>query len=67
MGLGVAAGTVPLIAWVRDETGGFDTVFWILAALAVGVLVSAQAIPSDARPGTGELGRRADSVPARPS
>ena len=64
VGLGVSAGTVPLIAWVRDETGGFDAVFWILAALAVAVVVSALAFPSVARPGTGGLGRRADSVPA---
>ena len=67
VGLGVAAGTVPLIAWVRDETGGFDAVFWILAALAVGVVVSALAFPSVARPGAGELGRRPDTVPAQPS
>ncbi len=65
VGLGVSAGTVPLIAWVRDETGGFGAVFWILAALAVAVVVSALAFPSVARPGTGELGRRADTVPAR--
>ncbi len=39
--------------------------FCILAALAVGVVVSALAFPSVARPGTGELGRRADTVPAR--
>jgi len=65
VGLGVSAGTVPLIAWVRDGTGGFATVFWILAALAVGVAVSALAFPSVARPGTGEVGRRADTVPAR--
>ena len=67
VGLGVAAGTVPLIAWVRDETGGFGAVFWILAALAAGVVVSALAFPSVARPGTGEVGRRPATVPARPS
>ncbi len=64
LGLGVSAATVPLIAWARDETGGFGAVFWILAALAAAVVVGALAFPSVARPATGEFGRRADTVPA---
>ncbi len=64
LGLGVSAGTVPLVAWVRDETGGFGAVFWILAALAACIAFGALVFPSVAGRGAGELGRRRDTIPA---
>jgi len=57
LSLGVSAAVVPLIAWLHAGRGGFEALFWVLAALALAVLFAAIAFPA-------AVGRVAQPVPA---
>jgi MFS family permease len=54
LSLSVSASVVPLLAWVRGETGGFAWLFWLMAACAVMVTVAAAALPRAAPIPAGE-------------
>lgn len=45
LSLGVAACAVPLVAYIRDTTGGFDVLFMILATTMTGVALVAFILP----------------------
>ncbi len=45
LSLGVSATVVPLLAWVRGGTGGFELLFFIMAGCAALVTVAAFALP----------------------
>ncbi len=46
VGLGVAASAVPLVAWLYDSTGGFESMFLLLSVSAAAVTVCALCMPS---------------------
>jgi MFS family permease len=46
---GAAAAAVPLVAYLHDETGGFERIFVVLAVFAAGTLLAAFALPGGRR------------------
>ena len=47
LALGVAALAIPLIAYIHDATGGFETLYLLMGALAAIVAISALFLPDD--------------------
>jgi FSR family fosmidomycin resistance protein-like MFS transporter len=47
LALGVAALAIPLIAYIHDTTGGFETLYLLMGALAAVVAISALFLPDD--------------------
>ena len=45
LSFGVSASVVPLVAWVHDSTGGFQTLYVILVCFAVAMFVVAALMP----------------------
>ena len=46
---GAAAAAVPLVAYLHDETGGFERIFVVLAVFAAGTLLAALGLPNRRR------------------
>ena len=46
VGLGVAASAIPMVGWLYDSTGGFETMFLLLAGSAAVVTACALCMPS---------------------
>ncbi len=46
VGLGVAASAIPMVGWLYDSTGGFETMFLLLAGSAAVVTTCALCMPS---------------------
>jgi len=45
LGLGIAATAVPMVGWMYDTTGGFETMFYVLAGCSTVVTCCALALP----------------------